>query len=631
MNAPLPAGAVALATLPVASISPSPSNPRKHFDDAYLAELAESIKAHGLIQPITVRPLSLDGLLVFNKHAHPDDERPTYEIVVGECRWRAAKLAGLTEIPALWREMDDKSVLETQIIENLNRRDVHPLEEAEGYERLMKHHGYTADTLGDKVGKSRAYIYGRLKLLALVPKARELFYEGKLTSSTALLIARVPGATLQMKAAVEITTPDWQKEVMSARRAAAHIQQNYMLDLDEATFKTADAELVKKAGSCDACPKRSGNDLLLAADVGSPNVCTDPPCFQDKKNANFLRLKTLAEQSGKEVVTGKAAEDMTYNGDFSLRAHNLARLDAVCHDDKDRRTYAEILGKAAPAVTLVEDPKKKVFIEAVDTRQLQIALKKAGIGKPTSKTDRADKNFQRDQAERDSKAVAENTWRGKLFQAIRLQLGERFAGGTFTADDLRPIVMALYSQKLENGDYSAEELMTVWGFTVPEETDIDDCPPALIDFFNTLDMPALWLFLADMVLINDSKVMPWAFNNGQTPIPRLLLAQAARLDIDAEALRNPPPEPAKVQPKTAKTKSAKPASTPVNAARAGDKGATAAPAEAKAETPKKAAPKKTKAKADPAPSSTANEAAAPPKPSGMHPMAAWPFPQGARP
>jgi ParB/RepB/Spo0J family partition protein len=622
MNAPEAIPAAAL--LPLDTIYQSPTNPRKHFDAAKLDELAISIKEHGVLQPILVRAWQVG--MANPTHRPMVEMMSTYEIVCGERRWRASQIAGMATIPAIVRELTDKEVLEMQVVENLQREDVHPLEEAEGYERLMKYHGYTADTLGDKVGKSRAYIYARIKLLALVPAARELFYDSKLTASTALLIARVPGATLQMKAATEITKPDWQKEVMSARRAAEHIQQNYMLDLDEATFKTADAELVKKAGSCDACPKRSGNDLLLAADVGSPNVCTDPPCFQDKKNANFLRLKALAEQSGKEVVTGKAAADMTYNGDFSLRAHNLARLDAVCHDDKDRRTYAEILGKAAPAVTLVEDPKKKVFIEAVDTRQLEIALKKAGIGKPTGKTDRADKNHQRDQSERDAKAKAENTWRGTLFQAIRLKLGERFASGTFTADDLRPIVMAMYSQQLGNGDYSAEELMTVWSFTVPEDTDIDDCQPALIDFFNTLDMPALWLFLADMVLINDSKVMPWAFNNDQTPTPRLLLAQAARLDIDAEALRNPPPEPVKVQPKTAKTKATKPAPTPSNAAHAGEVDATAAPAEP-AKPALKADAKKARAKANPAPALPANEAAAPPK---STPMPAWPFPSGAR-
>jgi len=617
MNAPETLPATVL--LPPSSLLPSPTNPRKHFDPAKLAELAESIKEHGVIQPILVRKWQVGMTVPKGKNFGDLNDMDAHEIACGERRWRASQMAGVATVPVIVRDLTDKQVLELQVIENLQREDVHPLEEAEGYERLLKFHDYTADTLGDKVGKSRAYIYGRLKLLALVPAARDLFFEGKLTASTALLIARIPGSTLQMKAATEITKPDWQKEVMSTRRAAEHIQQNYMLDLDEATFKTADAALVKKAGSCDACPKRSGNDLLLAADVGSPNVCTDPPCFQDKKNANFLRLKALAEQSGKEVVTGKAAEDMTYNGDYSLRAHNLARLDAVCHDDKDRRTYAEILGKAAPAITLVEDPKKKVFIEAVDTRQLEIAMKKAGIKQPDGKTDRADRNHQREQAERDAKAKAENTWRGTLFQAIRLKLGERFAGGTFTADDLRPIVMALYTQQLENGDYGAEDMMKVWGFTIPEDTDIDDCQPALADFFNTLDMLALWLFLADLVLIYDTKVLPWAFNNDKQPTPRLLLAQAARLGIDAEALREP-----KVQPQTAKSEAAKPVSTPVNAARAGDVGATAAPAEATAETPKKAAAKKPKVKSTPAPASPANEAAAP-----LKPRDPWPFPMGA--
>ncbi len=106
MNAPDPAvthtppNATAVALLPLAEIVASPSNPRKHFDDAYIAELAESIKSNGLIQPITVRPLSLDALFAFNKRAHPDDERPRYELVVGECRWRAAKKAKAKADPA---------------------------------------------------------------------------------------------------------------------------------------------------------------------------------------------------------------------------------------------------------------------------------------------------------------------------------------------------------------------------------------------------------------------------------------------------------------------------------------------------------------------------------------------------
>jgi len=119
MNAFTPHGALAIPTLPIAAIIPSPSNPRKRFDDAYLAELAESIKAQGVIQPITVRPLPLDHLFDYNrKHPNSDPgETPTYEIVVGECRWRAAQRAGWVDIPAYWRELDDKQVLEIQVIE----------------------------------------------------------------------------------------------------------------------------------------------------------------------------------------------------------------------------------------------------------------------------------------------------------------------------------------------------------------------------------------------------------------------------------------------------------------------------------------------------------------------------------
>jgi ParB/RepB/Spo0J family partition protein len=615
MNAPetLPAAVL----LPPSSLLPSPTNPRKHFDPAKLAELAESIKEHGVIQPILVRKWQVGMAMPPGKTFGDMADMNAHEIACGERRWRASQIAGVATVPVIVRELNDKQVLELQVIENLQREDVHPLEEAEGYERLLKFHDYTADTLGDKVGKSRAYIYARLKLLALVPAARDLFYAGKLTASTALLIARIPGATLQMKAATEITTPDWQKEVMSTRRAAEHIQNHYMLDLDDATFKTDDAELIKKAGSCDACPKRSGNDLLLAADIGSPNVCTDPPCFQNKRDANFLRLKTLAEQSGKEVVTGKEAADMTYNGDFSLRAHNLARLDAVCHDDKDHRTYAQILGKAAPAVTLVEDPRKKVFIEAVDTRQLEIALKKAGIGKPTGKTDRADKNHQRDQAERETKAKTENTWRAKLFQEIRLKLGARFAAGTFDETDLRPIVMEVFRHELGNGGRGTDEMMKLWNLDLSADTNGEEVEiKVLTDFFATLAMPALWLFLTDIALVEDTWVAPWAFNSTIEPQPTLLLAQAARLGIDVETLRE--------QPKTAKTKAAKPVSPPSNAAQAPASSAPPA-APAKAQSPaKKPAAKKAKAKANPAPALPANEPAAPVKP-----MAAWPFPTGA--
>src|SRR5690606_14398087 len=133
--------------------------------------------------------------------AAPTDPEPFYEIIAGERRYRASKLAGRTTIPAIVREISDLEVLELQIIENLQREDLHPLEEAESYEALLEQHkadpDYSVDLIAAKLGKSRAYIYARLKLCALRPAARKAFYAGTLTASTALLLARIPAPELQ--------------------------------------------------------------------------------------------------------------------------------------------------------------------------------------------------------------------------------------------------------------------------------------------------------------------------------------------------------------------------------------------------------------------------------------------------
>lgn len=146
-------------------------NERRTFDEAKLKELAASIKEKGVLEPILVRPS--DG-----KH----------EIVCGARRFRAAAMVGLLEIPVVVKSLNDKQALECQVIENLQREDVHPLEEAEGYEQLMKKHGYkSADDIAAKIGKSKTYVYGRLKLCELIPENRKLFYEGRLSPSVALL------------------------------------------------------------------------------------------------------------------------------------------------------------------------------------------------------------------------------------------------------------------------------------------------------------------------------------------------------------------------------------------------------------------------------------------------------------
>src|SRR5574338_691436 len=159
--------------IPPAMIAPSPSNPRKTFDD--IEELAADLKMRGMLQPVLVRP-----------------KGKTFELVFGERRWRAAKLAGLEHVPAMVRDLDDAHVLETQLVENCKRKDVDPLEEAEAYEQLHTKHGYHVEELAAKVGKTKAFVYARMKLLAMGKEARQAYRDGLITASTALLVARVP-------------------------------------------------------------------------------------------------------------------------------------------------------------------------------------------------------------------------------------------------------------------------------------------------------------------------------------------------------------------------------------------------------------------------------------------------------
>lgn len=176
------------ATLPISQIQPGMKQPRKKFDAEAIAELAESIREHGLIQPITVRRLG-SGY---------------YQIIAGERRWRAAKEAGLGEVPVNIIEADDKKVMELGLIENLQREDLNPMEEANGYRALMEEYGLTQDEVAQRMGKSRPAIANALRLLALPDAVRFLLEEGKLSAGHAKAILAAPGGQAQKKLAQRV-------------------------------------------------------------------------------------------------------------------------------------------------------------------------------------------------------------------------------------------------------------------------------------------------------------------------------------------------------------------------------------------------------------------------------------------
>jgi ParB/RepB/Spo0J family partition protein len=186
-----------LEILPVASIRPSKTNPRRAEDTPRFDELVSSVRAHGVLQPVLVRVIDNPVGTI------------AYELVCGHRRFAAARKVGMVELPAVVRVLDDRAALEVQMIENLQRADLHPLEEAEGYRRLHEEHAYSIDDLSAKLGKSKAYVYGRMKLTALSAEPRKAFLAGQLEASVALLIARIPVPKLQAQATKEVLNAEW--------------------------------------------------------------------------------------------------------------------------------------------------------------------------------------------------------------------------------------------------------------------------------------------------------------------------------------------------------------------------------------------------------------------------------------
>lgn len=235
------------AEVPLNVIVSSLTNPRKNFDHDKLVELAASIQASGVHQPILLRPLPgsrvQDTFFEVGSLKPRTGPKPTHEIVSGERRYRASQMAGVTTIPAMIRHLTDDQVLEIQMVENLQRDDLSPLEEADGYHHLMQHTGVTAEQVGIKIGKSRSYVYNRLKLLDLGQDGRAAVLEGRIDPTVGMLIARIPDGKLQAKALDDV-------EGMSFREAShyhRHMIEYSGLDGNDGLWLVAEAFGIDKA------------------------------------------------------------------------------------------------------------------------------------------------------------------------------------------------------------------------------------------------------------------------------------------------------------------------------------------------------------------------------------------------
>lgn len=183
---PQPSGGV--TNVSIYKVEPNPDQPRHSFDEEALQTLADSITAHGIVQPLTVRELP-NGY---------------YQIIAGERRWRAARLAGLSEVPIVVIEADDRKVMELALVENLQREDLNPIEEAKGYRVLIEEYGLSQETCAKQVGKSRPAVANSLRLLQLCPEVLAMVEEGSLSAGHARAIVALPGSKMQQTAAQRV-------------------------------------------------------------------------------------------------------------------------------------------------------------------------------------------------------------------------------------------------------------------------------------------------------------------------------------------------------------------------------------------------------------------------------------------
>jgi ParB/RepB/Spo0J family partition protein len=505
-----------ITSIPLGQLRESPFNPRRTF--AGLDELAASIVAEGRIhEPLLVRPV----------RAADSDGIDAFEIVFGHRRFRAAAVAGLEAAPCMVRTMTDAEARSAQIAENLQRADVHPIEEAEGFQAMIDGDNLTADDLVAKFGKSRSYVYGRLKLLEACPAIRKACLADEIGSEVALLIARLRTPAFQEKA-LEYIKKDWRAKLDDGGKASyRHIRdmlsEKFSLDLKDAIFDTEDEMLVPAAGHCVRCWKRSGNapefDDIAApndrkdkygrfvdrAPVHGADVCTDPDCFAEKKKAHLTREAAKLQEAGKTVIQGsKARQSIDAYGNIKGGFIKLADVrDALKKVSKD----------AKPTVVTIQDPRNGKTHQAVKLDELKAAGVKVKEPKPARshyESEEEVKKRETEHAKLVAKAQAELDARMSLLTRVRAAA----AASERSAFDLHLVAQVAYS------GVRWEDKPTLAGLYGVERD-------ALQAHIGTLPLNELTLFILDCALIQNVRVASYALDRK----PEQLLAAAAHYGV----------------------------------------------------------------------------------------------------
>lgn len=366
------------------AIRPSAVNPRKRFDLDKLNDLAASIEAQGgIIYPLLVRPIPQEGDVLF-------------ELVAGERRWRASEMAGLKEVPCMIRQLSDREAAELQLVENLQREDLTPVEEARGLSDLLRLYDGDTKAVANKIGRHETHVRNRIRILGMPQKALDAIEGGTLSVTHAEVISRVPSIEKQGEIFEEVLEEQSYGNSMTVEQLEGIVRNRYMVELRGAPFSAKDPDLVPEAGPCCDCPKRhqSGKALL----------CTDPECFNRKRDAAFAIATAKAEESGMPVLSAKDSEKIFHNGSVDFRPDSqyvLAAAQPQNHEVRDdlKRvpSWKKLAGEHGVPIALARDGKGRP-VEVVD-RNLIIEAERAATAAAKEKSifkDRADSPYNAD-------------------------------------------------------------------------------------------------------------------------------------------------------------------------------------------------------------------------------------------
>lgn len=436
--------------LEISLLRESHTNPRRSFNAHQLQDLTESVKEKGVLMPLLVRPIQ-DASLAY------------WEIVAGARRFRAAKEAGLKQVPVRIVELDDKQALEVQVIENLQRADVHPVEEAAAFRQLLDQHGYGIEDLAVRLGKSERYVRQRLIFNQLAPEVGKAFEEGIVSIGHARLLGKLnQEQQLRMLKEIQESLNGRWRGPMTVRALEDLIDREIARELSKAPFPTSTNVVVPEAGPCTLCPKNSANvGKLFGEEQAGMGSCLDRSCW-DRKIQAHIAFKV---DKGLVQLSGDWQQRKSVPGVVSRNAW---------HESSSKKQGA----------------KKGIIIDGYDAGKVvmfEVYKNGSALGEKTGSSSEAERR-------RSQKAAAD--FHQRIQEAIVFDQAERT---TLTREGLVVVALRLYSEGGQRGRQ--------WGKGRFEEHEKDwSGRTAALEYFNERDYAGLCVDLIDLATLPHTEV-----------------------------------------------------------------------------------------------------------------------------